>query len=68
MAKRTYRRTCYFCKKPVALGDKAKYVYPLPARCKAHIHEGAYACPKCYPAVLAELQAEGQLLMESKSL
>ena len=68
MTKRTFKHSCYFCPGPLPAGAKRKYVYPLPAKYKAGSNEGAYACSECYPTVFAELQAEGQLLKEDKSL
>ena len=62
MVKRTFKRICYFCKRSLKTGEKVKYVFPLPRKYKAHIQKGAYACLICHPAVVEELQAEGQLL------
>ena len=65
--KKRHKRVCYFCPNPIEPGDKAKYIYPLPSRYKAHVHEGACACMNCAPGIIAELKAEGQLIQEHKT-
>ena len=68
IAKKTkYKHACHFCKGPAPIGSR-KYVYPIPAKYKPRLEDGAYACLKCYPTILAEQMAEGQMKRTHKKL
>ena len=68
IAKKTkYKHACHFCKSPAPVGSR-KYVYPIPAKYNPRPEDGAYACLKCLPTILAEQRVDGHMEVVHKKL
>ncbi len=66
--KKKYKHACMMCGDPTPPKSGRKYIFPIPAKYNPKPHDGAYACNKCAPKVLAEQKADGHMEMVQKEI